>query len=55
MQEAGLKVIPDVNWSDDDNFEFCFAGIPKNAPCVAIQLQTFNKNDLDEGARVKKV
>ena len=40
FQEAGIRIIPDVNWADDLSFEYCFAGIPKNAPCVSIQLQT---------------
>jgi hypothetical protein len=48
MQEAGIEVIPDVNWCDDSSFEFCLLGIPKNAPMLGIQLQTFNeKNPAD--------
>jgi hypothetical protein len=40
FQEAGLAVIPDVNWADERSFEFCLAGIPRRAPCVSIQVQT---------------
>jgi hypothetical protein len=43
MQEAGIRIIPDVNWASEDSFEFCLAGIPKHAPCISIQVQTFNK------------
>ena len=27
-QERGLRVIPTVNWSDNDSLEWCFTGIP---------------------------
>lgn len=40
MQEAGIAIIPDVNWSDERSFEFCLSGIPKRAPALAVQLQT---------------
>jgi len=40
FQEAGIPVIPDANWASEESFGFCLAGIPKNAPCVSIQLQT---------------
>lgn len=39
MQEAGIMVIPDVNWSRPSSFDFCLAGIPKNAPCISVQIQ----------------
>lgn len=28
-QQQGLKVIPNVTWSDESSFEYCFDGIPK--------------------------
>jgi hypothetical protein len=40
FQEAGLKLIPDVNWSDRESFEFCLLGIPVEAPVIAMQVQT---------------
>lgn len=43
FQESGLKVIPDAQFSCQKSFDFCFAGIPKNAPCVSIQIQTGKK------------
>lgn len=50
MQEAGIAIIPDVNFSSKTSFEFCLLGIPKNAPAIAMQLQTLKK---DEIARAK--
>ena len=41
-QEMGIKVIPDINWSDEQSYEFCFDGIPKNAPVAAVQCRTTN-------------
>ena len=53
FQEAGLKIIPDVNWSDEASFKFCFAGIPVGAPCLAMQLQTV-KSKGDELQRARR-
>jgi hypothetical protein len=36
-QEAGLRVIPDIDFALADSFEYCCAGVPQNAPCIAIQ------------------
>lgn len=33
-QKNGLKVIPTACWSDEESFEYCFDGMPKNA-CIA--------------------
>lgn len=41
-QEMGIKVIPDINWSDEASYDFCFEGIPKNVPVAAIQCRTTN-------------
>lgn len=43
-QEMGIKVIPDINWSDEQSYEYCFEGIPKNAPIASIQARTTNTN-----------
>lgn len=40
MQEAGIAIIPDINWSTESSFKFCLLGIPKNAPACSVQLQT---------------
>jgi len=41
-QEAGIKIIPDMNWTDDASFEFSFLGIPQHAPVVSMQCQAFS-------------
>lgn len=40
LQEAGIRIIPDINWADEKSFEFCLLGIPTNPPAVAVQFQT---------------
>jgi hypothetical protein len=45
MQEAGIALIPDVNWADAASFEYCLLGIPENAPAISVQLQTLNTPD----------
>ena len=39
FQEAGIKVIPRVQWANDSSFEFNLLGIPKNAPVIAMSIQ----------------
>ena len=34
-QQKGLTVIPAPCWSDEDSFEYCFDGMPKNS-CLCI-------------------
>jgi hypothetical protein len=29
-----------VNWADEESLEYCLLGIPKNAPALAVQIQT---------------
>jgi len=36
-QENGITVIPNVRWSDEGSYEWCFDGIPKNA-VVAVSM-----------------
>jgi hypothetical protein len=45
FQEAGIALIPDVNWSLDASYAFCFLGIPVGAPAISVQLQTLNNAD----------
>ena len=45
MQDAGIKVIPDVQWSDPQSYEYCFLGLPVGCPCVSIQFQTRSGED----------
>lgn len=42
-QEHGVNVIPSVNWSTPESYEFCFDGIPKNT-VVAICTTGTQKN-----------
>lgn len=39
-QEAGLQVIPSLNWSDERSYEFAHLGIPENLPLVSVQCRT---------------
>lgn len=38
-QEAGIKVIPTINYSTPASWTFCFLGIPKYAPVVIHQIR----------------
>lgn len=31
LQKNGIPVIPNIRWSDESSFEYCFLGIPKNS------------------------
>lgn len=31
LQKNGIPVIPNVRWSDESSFEYCFLGVPKNS------------------------
>jgi hypothetical protein len=50
-QEAGIAVIPDVNWSSAASYDFCFLGIPTGAPAISVQLQTLNEPAEIDAAR----
>lgn len=52
FQEAGLMLLPDVNWADRADFAFCFAGIPQGCH-ISIQVQTFNPRKADEVEMVR--
>jgi len=45
FQEAGLGLIPDLNWSDVASLEYAMIGLPVGAPALAIQLQTMAGTD----------
>lgn len=38
-QEAGFKIIPSLNWGTKKTYDFCFLGLPKDIPVVAIQCR----------------
>lgn len=55
-QEAGLPVIPDINFSNEDSLEFTLGHIPENCPVVAHQIQTFaGGGDGDEADVVRQL
>ena len=31
LQKSGIPIIPNVRWSDESSFEYCFLGIPKGS------------------------
>lgn len=36
LQKQGIPVIPNVRWSDENSFDYCFLGVPKNSiVCVS--------------------
>lgn len=39
-QEAGIKIIPSLNWSDERSYEFAHLGIPRGLPVVSVQCRT---------------
>lgn len=52
-QKNGVNVVPNVTWSDERSFEYCFDGIPKNS-IVAVSSagmlkSNFNKKLLNDG------
>jgi hypothetical protein len=52
-QEHGLPVIPNLNWAGPDSYEFCFLGVPKHAPVVAVECRTAGQTDEDRRAFLK--
>ena len=32
FQKHGIPVIPNIRWSDESSFEYCFLGVPKHIP-----------------------
>jgi hypothetical protein len=49
-QEYGLSVIPNLTWSDERSFPFCFTGIPVGAPVVVCECRTPGSHDTDRRA-----
>ena len=31
LQKRGIPVIPNIRWSDEESYDFCFLGVPKNS------------------------
>lgn len=49
-QEAGINVIPTLNWSDASSFEFCLDGIPKDQ-IVSIASSDLRKPEVERRFR----
>jgi hypothetical protein len=49
-QDTGVPVIPNLTWSDERSFPFCFTGIPVGAPVVACECRTAGSHDADRRA-----
>ena len=43
-QDAGLNVAPDLNWSDERSFEWCFDGIPHGCPVAYCQSRNIRED-----------
>jgi hypothetical protein len=44
-QEAGIKVVPDIDFCDDRTLEYVVRGLPERPNSACIQLQTGNNKD----------
>lgn len=53
FQEAGIKVIPRIQFDDEKSLEFCTLGIPKQAPVVACSIQNIASGDGTDEQRTK--
>lgn len=47
-QQCGLRVIPNVSWSDESSFEWVFDGLPKNSVIALSSNGCLNKNTLPQ-------
>ncbi len=49
MASKGIKVVPTVNWGNENTFDFCFAGIPKgSAVAVSTYMVSEHGNRADQ-------
>lgn len=48
LQEAGVRIIPRVQFDDAKSLEFNMLGIPKNPPYLTCSVQNFGTEDLDK-------
>lgn len=46
LQKQGISVIPNVRWSDESSFDYCFLGIPKHSTvCISTHGCIRSKED----------
>lgn len=53
FQEAGLRVIPRVQFDSLPSLKFCMTGIPKNPPVIACSLQNFEGGREERAQRAR--
>lgn len=51
FQEAGIKVIPRVQFNNEDSLNICMRGIPKEPPVLACSAQNFDRQNKAEDVR----
>lgn len=54
MQEAGIKIIPNITFADIASLDFSLTGIPVGCPVVSIQMQTLDDPKLDRALTIQK-
>lgn len=47
-QEAGIKVIPTINWSDEESFEWCFDGLPRHSLVSISNIGGFSTKEVKD-------
>lgn len=48
LQKQGIPVIPNIRWSDEKSFDYCFLGVPKNRiVCISTHGCLRSKRDKD--------
>ena len=45
LQMAGFDIIPDINYADEESYEYCLYGMPVGADIYSIQMQTLSDQD----------
>jgi hypothetical protein len=50
FQGAGLHVAPNLNWSGEQSFAFCFQGIPPGCPVAFTECRTPSGSEADRKA-----
>lgn len=48
FQEAGMRIIPDVNFAKARDYDITFSGIPEKAPLISFQVQTLQIGSIEE-------
>jgi hypothetical protein len=51
-QEAGIKIIPDINWGDERSYDFCFHGLPKKIPVASMVCQRMTDKDNEDSHKL---